>query len=262
MKPTLERIRHELKFRIAEVVANQRLTPRMARITLHHPDFAHFPSLAYDDHVKLFFPQPGLPLAMPEPGPNGLVWPEGSPRPEGRDYTPRRFDHGRQEVVIDFVLHGDGPASTWAATARPGDRLGIGGPRGSFVVSGAFDYYLLIGDETALPAIGRRLEGLQEGARAIAVIEVADPAEQQAIATSCDAELHWLDRSAGARLVETVRALPLPPGTGYAFVAGEAAASAAIRDHLIEVRGLDPDLVKAAAYWRQGEADHYDGHAH
>lgn len=262
MKPTVERIRHELKFRIAEVVASERLTPRMARITLHHPDFASFPSLAYDDHVKLFFPRPGVTLSMPERGPNGLVWPEGSARPEGRDYTPGRFDHGRQEVVVDFVLHGDGPASNWAANAKPGDQIGIGGPRGSFVVNGAFDYFLLVGDETALPAIGRRLEELPAGSRAIAVIEIADAAEQQVFSTNCAAELHWLDRSTGARLVEAVCALPLPSGTGYAFVAGEASASTAIRDHLIEARGFDPELIKAASYWRQGEADHYDGHAH
>src|SRR6218665_3353075 len=122
-----ERVRHELRFRIARVVSNERITPRMARITLHDPDFARFRSDAYDDHVKLFFAPPGETLDLPVAGPNGLDFPGA--RPEGRDYTPRRFDVERAEVVIDFVLHGDGPASSWAESAKPGDRIGVGGPR-------------------------------------------------------------------------------------------------------------------------------------
>src|SRR5690606_33763287 len=98
----IERVRHELRFRIAEVVRNERITPRMARITLALPEFESFRSDAYDDHVKLFFPPPGGPLVMPARGPNGLVFPEGVPRPEARDYTPRRFDPATGELVIDF----------------------------------------------------------------------------------------------------------------------------------------------------------------
>jgi len=262
MSFTVERVRHELKFRIAEVVSNERLTPRMARITLRHPDFAAFPSAAYDDHVKLFFPMPGAPLVMPERGPNGLIWPEGVERPEGRDYTPRSFSHARAEVVIDFVLHGDGPAASWAEQAKPGDTLGIGGPRGSFVVKGDFDFYLLAGDETALPAIGRRIEELPAGAKIVAFIEIADPAERQSFDAKADLELHWLERSTGASLLDAVTSATLPSGAGYAFIAGESAVSSAIREHLVTDRGLDPDCIKAAGYWRQGEADHYDGHSH
>lgn len=261
MSFAVERVRHELKFRIAEVVSNERLTPRMARITLRHPDFAAFPSAAYDDHVKLFFPRPGAHLVMPERGPNGLVWPEGVERPEGRDYTPRSFSHARQEVVIDFVLHGDGLASSWAAAAKPGDTLGIGGPRGSFVVKGDFDFYLLAGDETALPAIGRRIEELPEGSITIAFVEIADAAERQTFARP--ASVTWIERDAnGQSLLDAVRTATLPTGTGYIFIAGEHALSAALREHFVTERGHDPDLVKAAGYWRRGEADFYDGHAH
>ena len=263
MSFSVERVRHELKFRIAEVVSNERLTPRMARITLRHQDFAAFPSAAYDDHCKLFFPKPGVAMVMPERGPNGLIWPEGAERPEGRDYTPRSFSHARAEVVIDFVLHGDGPASSWAETAKPGDTLGIGGPRGSFVVKGEFDFYLLAGDETALPAIGRRIEELPAGAKVIAFIEIADPAERQTFDAKAELELHWLERSTGAQsLLDAVKAATLPTGAGYAFIAGESGVSSAIREHLVTDRGFDPDLIKAAGYWRQGEADHDDGHQH
>ncbi|RYE09016.1 MAG: siderophore-interacting protein [Hyphomicrobiales bacterium] len=260
MSRTTERVRHELRFRIAKVVSNERLTPLMARITLSDPDFATFRSDAYDDHVKLFFAKPGETLERPVPGPDGLAFPGGI-RPEGRDYTPRSFDIQTGEVVIDFVLHGDGPAASWAATAKPGDTLGVGGPRGSFVVRGAYDWYLLAGDETALPAIGRRIEELPAGADVIAIIEIADASEKQSFATAANLDLRWVVRSEGGKLVEAVRETALPQGTGYAFVAGEASASAAIREHLLGA-GVNPDYLKVANYWRRGEADHDDGHAH
>lgn len=260
MTRSTERVRHELRFRMAKVVSNERITPRMARITLHDPDFARFRSDAYDDHVKLFFARPGETLALPLAGPNGLEFPGGI-RPEGRDYTPRRFDTDRAELVIDFVLHGDGPAAGWAEVAKPGDTLGVGGPRASFVVRGEFDWYLLAGDDTALPAIGRRIEELPAGANIIAIIEVAGEAERQTFDTAANLDLRWVLRSAGGTLADAVRQAALPPGTGYAFVAGESAASAAIREHLVAL-GHDPDFIKAAGYWRAGEADFYDGHQH
>lgn len=260
MTRTTERVRHELRFRIARVVASERITPRMVRITLHDPDFAHFRSDAYDDHVKLFFARPGEKLELPVPGPNGLDFP--GTRPEGRDYTPRRYDTDKCEVVIDFVLHGDGPAASWAAAAQPGDTVGIGGPRASFVVRGDYDWYLLAGDDTALPAIGRRIEELPRGATVLAFIEIEDDVERQIFHTAANLELRWVFRNEGERLADILRVAALPPGSGYAFVAGESAASAAIRDHLIDERGMSADSIKAAGYWRAGEADFYDGHQH
>lgn len=261
MSFSVERVRHELRFRIAEVVSNERLTPRMARITLRHPDFADFASVGYDDHVKLFFPKRGVEMVVPERGPNGLIWPEGAERPEGREYTPRSFSHARQEVVIDFVLHGDGPAASWAAEAKPGDTLGIGGPRSSFVLKGDFDFYFLVGDETALPAIARRIEELPAGTDIIAFVEIADAAERQTF--TCRASVTWIERDAkGQSLLDAVRAATLPPGIGYIFIAGEQAISATIREHFVTERGHNPDLIRSAGYWRRGAADFYDGHAH
>ncbi len=62
--------------------------------------------------------------------------------------------------VVDFVIHDDGPATNWAATAKVGSVLGVAGPRGSSVIStDGIGLHLLIGDETALPAIARSLGG-------------------------------------------------------------------------------------------------------
>ena len=153
-------------------------------------------SPSFDDHVKLFFPSdPSQPLVLPSVTPDGIKFPDDAPRPQARDYTPRYFDAARQELVIDFVMHGDGPAPTWAERAAPGQVLGIGGPRGSFVVPMGFDWHVLIGDETALPAISRRIEELPASARVIALIEVPEADNEIALDTRARASVRWLHRN-------------------------------------------------------------------
>lgn len=262
----VERVRHELKFRVATVTKAERITPKMARITLTSDDFDSFVSLAYDDHCKVFFPSDGSGFPAPIADENGLHFPEGQ-RPPARDYTPRAYDAEARTVTLDFVLHGDGPAATWAENAKPGDTIGIGGPRGSFVVRGVFDWYLLVGDETALPAIARRIEELPRDATVIAVIEVADNAEIQTLDAPEGAQIHWLSREGAAPgnagpLLSTVKTLTLPSGAGYAFVAGESKMSKAVRAYLVDGLGHNTDWVKAAGYWQAGTDDFYDGHDH
>jgi NADPH-dependent ferric siderophore reductase len=255
---TVRRVRHQTKRRLLQVRDASRITPKMVRIVLCGDELAGFVSAAHDDHVKLFFPLPGeeKPI-VPAQGPNGPGYPEGVPRPAARDYTPRRYDAAANTLTIDFVLHGDGPATSWAAQARPGHFLGVGGPRGSFIVPDDFDWYLFAGDESALPAIGRRLEELPAGTRAIAVIEVADAGEEQRLASRGRLDVQWLHRRGAASgetsLLQAAIAEPaLPPGEGYAWVAAEAGTAKALRRLLVDKRGLPKDRVKAAAYWKRG----------
>jgi NADPH-dependent ferric siderophore reductase len=122
---TVRRVRHDTKLRLPEVKSVGRITPKMLRITVGGDELAGFVSAAHDDHVKLFFPQPGQAKpVLPTSSPNGPVYPADAPRPAARDYTPRRYDPAARTLAIDFVLHCDGPATSWAAQARPGDFLG------------------------------------------------------------------------------------------------------------------------------------------
>ncbi|NMG37260.1 siderophore-interacting protein [Azoarcus sp. TTM-91] len=253
------RIRHELRFRLLQVKQVQQLRPRMLRVTLAGDELEGFASAAHDDHVKLFFPEPGqlkppLPVATPE----GMSFPNG--RPQARDYTPRRYDAAAGELDIDFALHEAGPATAWALQAKPGDWLGVGGPRGSFVLEKSFDWYLLAGDETALPAIARRLEELPAGARALVVAEVDEAAEELDLHSAATLALHWVHRGAGASLREAVAALQLPPGEGYAWVACESDTARQLRQLLVEERGLPKNRVKAAGYWKRGAAATHESH--
>jgi len=244
---SIHRVSHEIKRRKLQVLRVTDITPRMRRVTLHGPELAGFISLGTDDHVKLLFattPQEQAALDSFMPGQNS----EG-PKPAMRDYTPRRYDAASGELDIDFVLHGEGPAATWAAQAQAGQFLYIAGPRGSMIVPDMFDSYLLIGDETALPAIARRLEELPANRRAQVVIEIEDDAERQTLNSKAKVDVIWVLR--GERdLLEVTRQLTLPEGTLYAWVATESGLSRKVRRVLLDEFGLDEASVKAAGYWR------------
>jgi NADPH-dependent ferric siderophore reductase len=232
----------------------------MRRMTFHASGLAGFTSAAADDHVKLFFPAPGQSQpALPSPGPGGMVFPEGQPRPAVRDYTPLRFDPKTCELTIEFVLHGEGPASLWAEHARLGDWIGIGGPRASLVIPDHYDGYLLVGDETALPAIARRLEEMSSGTSVTAVIEVADRLEERDLPTAANAQITWLHRNAepaGTPLLleNAIRSLSIPAGDIHAWIACEIEVARRLRQYLIEEVGLSRAQIKAIGYWRRGEA--------
>ncbi|WP_349733568.1 siderophore-interacting protein [Pseudomonas jessenii] len=252
---TIHRVMHEIKRRRLEVLRVVDLTPRMRRITLGGPELAGFVSLGTDDHVKLLFPQNAEQAAALETLVLGAGKDNG-PLPEMRDYTPRRYDLDALELDIDFVLHGDGPASTWAAQAQPGQFLHIGGPRGSMIVPDIFDSYLLIGDETALPAIARRLEGLAANRRALVIVEVENGKEQQVLESAAEVNVIWVLREGGKdHLLSTVRQIQVPTGSLYAWVATESKVSRQIRRVLLDEHGLDEQFVKAVGYWKLGDSD-------
>lgn len=253
-------VRHPLAFRVLEVRRSRRLSPLMVRVTVGGDELAGFRSPAADDHVALYFPRPGdNTVPVPEVGANGLTFARDAQRVEHRDYTPRRYDPVAGELDLDFVLHGSGPAASWAAEAEPGRVLGVAGPRGSFVVPDDLDWYLLAGDETALPAIARRLEQLPAGARAVAFVEVADAEEEQELSTAADLDLTWLHRDgalAGSAplLADAVRALDFPDGSYYAWAAGESGCLRPLRQFLARDRNLGNDRFKVQGYWKRAPA--------
>lgn len=261
------RVRHELKRRLAEVSRVEPLSPSMVRVHLAGDDLKGFASAGFDDHVKLFFPAEGEAVpTLPTFGPNGPVFPEGAPRPIARDYTPRLFDAGAGTLAIDFALHESGPATGWARAAKPGDRLGIGGPRGSIVLSTAFDGFVLIGDDTALPAIARRLGELPEGAPVMVLAEIDGPGHEIAMPQRPGTEVHWLHRS-GRRageadlMLQAMSGLAKPAGDVQIWIAAESAVAKTVRHAVIETWGANPKWVKAAGYWRRGASgvhDHID----
>lgn len=258
---TPQRVRHELRMRLLEVRDVEALTPNMRRVTLGGDDLEGFESPGFDDHVKLFFPDPQTgELVLPRVGPEGVAKPAPGDAPRlMRDYTPRRFDAATRTLVIDFALHDSGPATEWARSAKPGDRIGVGGPRGSFIIPMSFEGYLLIGDDTALPAISRRLAELPTGSLVFVFVEVDSPADRLRFASDADVVVEWIYREGipagqSTALLDALQVATLPDGDLHAWVAAEAGVAKAIRRYLVDERGLNPKWVKAAAYWRRGDA--------
>ncbi|MBL0919052.1 MAG: siderophore-interacting protein [Hydrogenophaga sp.] len=255
----VERVRHALKRRHLRVQGVQRLGGHFVRVRFAGADLHDFVSASFDDHIKLMLPaRPGAPLVLPETGPDGLVWPAGAERPAMRDYTPRAFDTAAGTLDIEFLLHGDGAASEWAAQVKVGDEVGVGGPRGSFVVPTGFAWHLLVGDETALPAIARRLEELPAGTQATVVVETADAQDERTFASRAALTTVWLRAAGTATLADAVARLTLPDGEGFAWAAGEAASMAAVRQALVGGHGLDKSRVRASAYWKRGSPGHHE----
>jgi NADPH-dependent ferric siderophore reductase len=256
---SISRMKHELRVRLLEVVAVNLVTPHTLRVTLGGEQMAGFTSHGFDDHVKLLLPANGEVFhAAPELGPGGPVFAPGTPLPIMRDYTPHSFDANAGILQLDFTQHTTGPAAAWARRAAAGDRVIVAGPRGSAIFGTGFDPHLLIGDETALPAIRRRLIELPASAHALVIVEVDGPDDEQRLVSAASLDLHWLHR--GVRtLTDTLGSLVFPTRDCFAWVACESSEARVLRTLLLE-RGVDPRSLKAAGYWRRGAQGAHDVH--
>jgi NADPH-dependent ferric siderophore reductase len=252
--PNIVRVRHDGAVRRQLTVQRvERLAPKMLRVTLGGDQLEGFNSLGFDDHVKLIFDastgeKDGTPL---------------STKPPMRDFTPRRFDGVARQLVIDFAIHEAGVATAWAISAEPGQSLSVGGPRGSFIIPRDVGCHILIGDETALPAIGRRLEELPAGTHAIVVAEIDTEAEQLAFSSNANVDIHWVYRRgahAGApnAILKALESISLPARDVFAWAAAESKVARAVRLYLVTERGLDKQWIKAAGYWQRGSVGAHD----
>src|SRR4051794_10538596 len=220
----------------------------MIRVVLGGDGLAGFSAGEFADHyVKLLFPPPAAPYGVPFDVEQ--VRAEHPPElwPVTRTYTVRGWDPAGGELTIDFVYHGDeGLAGPWAASAAPGDRIQFFGPGGGYAPSPQADWHLLVGDESALPAIGVALTRLPARAPARVFIEVEDPEEQQTdLVLGEQVTVVWVHRGGGVpgeALLAAVTAVDLPPGTRHVFVHGGAAVGRGLRRHPRGARGRRPPV--------------------
>lgn len=242
-------------FREVQLKAARDLTPHMRRLTFVGDDIARF--VSDDDlHVRMYFPPEGLDKPeWPWPASDGrILWPEPARRPATRYYTIRRIDAHSREIDVDFVLHDHaGPGSDFALKAKAGAICGMAGPLGRGIRPAR--WFLLAGDETALPAIARILESLPATASGEVLLEVADHREELPLAAPRGMSIHWLHRGdalpgSTRLLAEAVTAVRWPQHQQvFAWVAAEAQAVRAMRTHLREARRLTREQHLAVAYW-------------
>ncbi|TPW78518.1 siderophore-interacting protein [Schumannella sp. 10F1B-5-1] len=187
--------------------------------------------------------------------------------PSRRTYTIRDVDAAASTLAIDFVVHGDeGVAGPWAQAAQAGDAISASVPGGAFAPSDDVTLpRLLLGDDSAIPAIAAALEAMPAGAQGVAIIEVESAAEELELAHPEGIDLRWLHRAgagddgatatAGLPLVAAARALPAPTGPVEVFAHGERGAMKELRRLINGEWGVDRSLLSLSAYWALGRAE-------
>ncbi|WP_375490100.1 siderophore-interacting protein [uncultured Jatrophihabitans sp.] len=241
--------------RRTQVVQTEWLTPHLRRIVLGGDGLRDgFAPVHADSYVKVLFLHPGV--RYPEPLDLDTVratfpaqqW------PRMRSYTVRKWDAERAELTLDFVVHGDdGVAGPWAAGARMGDVVHLQGPGGAYSPAADTPHHLLIGDESALPAIAAILDRLDPDAAVDAFVEVDGAGDEIALSR----HVTWVHRD-GAKVGDALLAAVLDrrvdPGT-HAFVHGEAGFVKRLRHWLRVEHQLPAAQISISGYWRLGSDD-------
>jgi NADPH-dependent ferric siderophore reductase len=232
----VQRVRHEIHRREIVVSRIEQLAPNYVAVSFTGATLAGFLSLSFDDHLKFIVPGDGAASVM-------------------RDFTPRRFDPATGELTIEFALHEEGTASDWARSAAVGTAAAVAGPRGSMIIPTDYDWHLLVGDASALPAIRRRLDELPASAK----VTVIASGDQNGALLPASTPARRIQRVANdAEMLAAVRALALPAGPGYSWCAGEAAAMKQLRDVLARDKGQPKEAMRVAAYWKNGVSSHHE----
>ncbi|WP_298176273.1 siderophore-interacting protein [Saccharomonospora sp.] len=270
---TTEATRPRLAYLSAHVRHVRRLTPRLVRVTFAGADLHEFVDSAPDQYVKVFFPVPGTrtPQLPPPLTDDGMSWyrqylnmPDDV-RPSMRTYTVRASRPHVGELDIDFLLHDNaGPGSRWAASAEPGDEVALLGPYGLYDVPAGTSWQLLVGDESAVPAIAAICEQLPASAVVTVFVEVADSTDEIPLRRPGGehVDVRWVHRGdalVGEAVLAAVREATLPEGEPYAWISGEADLVKRIRRHLVRERGVDKRHITFTGYWRRGRSEEAAG---
>ncbi|ALN72873.1 siderophore-interacting protein [Aureimonas sp. AU20] len=243
-------------FRELRVVSAENISPSMRRVHLAGEKLERFASGGL--HVRLLLPPEGREPVWPKAGPAALpIWPEGEDALKTRVYTVRSVDPAAGRLAVDVVLHDPpGVGCRWSRLVQPGDRVGMLGPGGGDIPPS--DWVLVLGDESALPAIARSLEEMPIEARGEVFIEVDGPSDELALQKPDGIRLHWLHRTgrpAGTTtlLVDAARAVTWPGGPNvFVWAGSEFNSFKDIRRFCRKERGLKRNQHLVVAYWRRG----------
>ncbi|HEY0188056.1 MAG TPA: siderophore-interacting protein [Cellulomonas sp.] len=245
------------------LVRRRRLSPHLVRATIGGQELAGFVPLGGDQCFRLFFPRTGQTiLRMPTLANNGWMAQyflmSSSTRPHVRSYTVRAFRPEALELDVDFVVHGDGPASTWVQNAEPGSPVGLFDEGRMYQLREGAAWQLLVADESGLPAALAIAEETPTTVPTRLIVEV--PSNDDAFDTELGEHVRvtWLPRRTtsvqpGHRALETTVAAPVPPGAGSVFVAGENALATGVRRGLVAA-GVPKTAISFFGYWKHGRA--------
>lgn len=245
------------------LVDKEYMTPHYIRVRLHGEGTSDFADCTIGVNNKIFIPPVGVKdvaFATYDDDLGEWVAPDESVKPSVRTYTHRAIDVERNEITIDFVDHGDvGPASSWARKAVQGDQLGVAMKLGASELCPAVDWYLLVGDATAIPVLVSILESLPKTAKGHCIIEVATLEDIHPEVKHEGFKIQWLfnaEPEKGSELADVVHQVLLPEEqTTFAYVACEYRAVREIRTYFRTELGWNKDDFYAYSYWKSGTAE-------
>ncbi|MFD4180551.1 siderophore-interacting protein [Rhodococcus sp. NPDC058514] len=252
----------------ARVLGSKQISPNFVRVTVGGEELAGFTPMGFDHWFRMFFPQAGQ-SELRLPSATSMLWyaqflaiPKAT-RPEQRNYTVRAFRRAEDslfgmdvpELDIDFASHGGGAASDWANSVSPGDEMALLDEGLIYNPTPEAQWQLIVGDESALPAIVGILGSAPAYLRAEVFVEIAHPDDAQDVAIPAGVNLQWLVRTdptarPGALALETVQRAELPSGPSYSFLAGESELATGLRRHLVNERKFPKSDISFTGYWR------------
>ncbi|WP_404289358.1 siderophore-interacting protein [Glutamicibacter arilaitensis] len=247
---------------VLQVVKRQQISEHLVRLTFGGPGFEDFVDKpATDRYIKILFAKPELGLTPPYDMDELRERLPGEDLPVRRTYTVRRSDTAEGTIEVDFVVHGsDGIAGPWARDAKIGDSVCFSGPGGMYLPKDEFDYHLLVGDETAIPAIAASLEAMGEDLVGQALIEVEGAGDEIELRAPNGVDIRWIHRGSAftpesSTLEAVVRQHPWPSGRVQVFAHGEREVMKSLRSYFYDERGVDRRDMSLSAYWAFGRAE-------
>ncbi|MEM9201341.1 MAG: siderophore-interacting protein [Actinomycetota bacterium] len=232
------------------VVHTQPRSPRMMRVVVGGPELDGLEMPEPAASVRLLVPWPGEAFELPTWNGNEFLLTDGR-RPALRTFTPVSIEENA--LTLDIVRHPGGAISDWAETVGPGDPCAVSGPGRGETIDLDATRYVVLGDETALPAIEQLLEAMPAATAVEVHIELEHPHARLELPAHPAATIIWheAERGAppGASLRRAVETVAIDDGTRL-WAAGEAAAVQAIRKHLFDVRGVARSHTTIRGYWK------------
>ena len=234
------------------VLDSKQITPNMQRITLHGDALAEFPPECAGSYIKLLFNSTGT---------TDLSSIAGGERPVMRTYTIAQFSSAENTIEVDFVRHVTadlqcGFAARWAMHVQVGETINIVGPGNINDMSTDADWFLMVADMPALPALSAKIRLLPRDATGYAVIKVIESADAQPIDAPTNFKVIWLTDQES--LVNQVESLPWLDGVASVWTACEFDSMRALRNYFRNDKQVPRENIYLSSYWKQGVTE--DGH--
>lgn len=263
--------------RLLTVIDNLQITPNMQRISFQADDLSDFPADAEGGYIKLLFTDNGdTDISQLSP----------DTRPKMRTYTIRHLRQALNQIDVDFVRHehitdnnssdnnnngndnggncgGNSSlgrfAAAWSQSARIGDTISVAGPGEIKPIHLQVDWYFLVADMTALPALAAQLTKMPATAKGYAVIEINHADDKQSLTKPQGIDVIWVVANvAKTSLAETVQALTWLQGEASVWCACEFSTMRALRVYFRNEKSVDKDNLYISSYWKSGCTE--DGH--